>query len=189
MKRFLGKLFPAVFFVLVNIAGFSIPASLSYGDAPTTGTLTLSKPEQCVVSVDSVPAEYVDFDIKLTGGYMLGYYWGTCNVFIAAEEPSPVIASVLQSDDTLLGESEEGNEFGLVGTIGSSSKVKASLRLKVIPYRRVTTLTTDTGQQTLCTDCYPSEAKIRYKIYDAYSFDEKISLSGGFDQDVEFMSA
>lgn len=49
MKKYLDTLFLFVFFVLSNVTGLLGAGSLSYGDSPITGTLTLSKTAECKV--------------------------------------------------------------------------------------------------------------------------------------------
>src|SRR3989339_793165 len=88
------KFFLAVFFVLVNIAGFLIPASLSYGDAPITGTLTLSEPSECDYGYTAVE---VPFTLKLgnkVGDESRGYY----KCFFAADKSTNVMVGVSKED-------------------------------------------------------------------------------------------
>ena len=74
MKKLLSKIFLTVFFVLSSVAGFLIALSSSYGDAPVSGTLTLSETIECGYWDYS---EEVPFTIKVgnkVGNESRGYF-------------------------------------------------------------------------------------------------------------------
>jgi len=193
MKRFLGTLFLAVFFVLGNITGFSIMASLSYGDAPITGTLTLSQIIECGYWEDT--SEEVSFTLKVgekVGNESRGYF----TFFFAAEESTNVYATVRASDNCeecyvntyctngYGAEWNLGSQSGCYVTTTSSGVNEIQLFFKMSPaYERW-------YYGGYCPVCYDPPVNIKYRIYDVYnSYDEEFTLAEGLEKDVSFLSA
>ncbi len=197
MKKYFGKLFLAVFFVLGNVSGFLIPDSLSYGDAPITGTFTFSKPGECYsrntsVEYDSIIAslaEKINFEIKVGDGNLSGQ----CAIFYAAGEPAHFEVEVETDDSCNQCVSFTTQAVGAEGHIPqtslyvtSSSAEKILLTLKAFPI----VLKWNSQQGQYCLSCYNYPVDIKYRIYDLFhSFDEEFALSDGLEREVNFLSA
>jgi len=193
MKKLLGKIFLSVFFVLGSVAGFLIPASLSYGDAPITGTLTLSETIECG-SWDY--SEEVPFTIKVgnkVGNESRGYF----TFFFAAEESTYVFVFVKGSDNCedcyvttyctncYGAEWNLGSQNGCYVTTTSSGTNEIQLIFGITPSYYYSAYWSG-----YCTYCYTPPVNIKYRIYDLYnSYDEEFILSEGLEKDISFLSA
>ncbi|MBI2470031.1 MAG: hypothetical protein HYV59_02140 [Planctomycetes bacterium] len=193
MKKFFGKLFLSAFFVLGSVAGFLMPIPLSYGDAPITGTLTLSKSGECYSNTSDIDydrlAEKIDFEIEVSDGNL----YGQCSIFYAAGEPAHIEVEAETSADCKECVSFSAQEVGAEGRIlqssiyvTSNSIEKIPLTLKAFPI----VYKWDSSEGQYCPKCYNYPLDIQYRIYDLlYSFDEEFSLSDGLEREVNFLNA
>jgi len=193
MKKLLSKIFLTVFFVLSSVAGFLIALSSSYGDAPVSGTLTLSETIECGYWDYS---EEVPFTIKVgnkVGNESRGYF----TFFFAAEESTYVYVSVKGYDNCedcyvttyctncYGAEWNLGSQNGCYVTTTSSGVNEIQLIFGITP-----SYYHSAYWSGYCTYCYTPPINIKYRIYDLYnSYDEEFVLSSGLEKDVSFLSA
>ena len=201
MQKFFGKLFLAVFFVLVNIAGFLIPASMSYGDAPIEGEITISVSDECHYG-DDWESYYtkVPFTIKVgrtsdtAGGTYVIYYAAQQKTALSVGSTLADTANCQECDDSETGfyRGAEGFVRGKIYHNDSSSNVKEVSMVLIIAPSVSDQYDASTGKTKYCPLCYSSSAPVtvKYRIYDVLnSYDEEFSLSDGLERDVNFLSA
>src|SRR3990167_282645 len=194
MQKFFGKLFLAVFFVLGNISGYLTPASLSYGDAPITGTVSINS--DCI-PMSSYDEENVitkiPFTVKMGSGFLNNRYEGYYAFFFAADETTSLRLNVEPTNwndaNIFNGGSARGADGGSRsnGVYTTNSSKEAQLILKITP-----PYTANYSTSEYCSECVDgiSPINVKYKIYDLYhSYDEEFDLSEGLERNVSFMNA
>ncbi|MBI5375512.1 MAG: right-handed parallel beta-helix repeat-containing protein [Candidatus Schekmanbacteria bacterium] len=198
MKRLFSKLFLAVFFVFGGILSFFMPVSLSYGDVPITGTITISNfdciPSDVYNGESSLPVATVPFTIEVGIKSLLdNKSEGRYGIFLSAEQPTNIYGYIEPANDCTDCTLDYGGYFSTVSqaggydwTVSSTSNDinDFSLILKVYPE-----VNYNAGSSQYCPICNSLPANIKYRIYDMLnSYDEEFLLSKGLEKDVNFYS-
>ena len=198
MKKLLDKLFLAVFFLLGSLFSFLMPVYYSYGEAPITGTLTISN-FACISSdvykgESNLPVATLPFTIK-TGSKNLLYnrYEGTYGIFLSPEEATNISGYVVAGDDCNDCTLYYGGEFSSSSQVGandwvvyttSDSVSEFPLTLKIYPE-----VAYNVSSSQYCPKCDSFPVNINYRIYDMLnSYDEEFLLKNGMERDVNFYS-
>ena len=180
--------------LFLTVLSFLIPVSLSYGDAPITGTLTITQTIEC--GYWSYSSEDIPFNLKVgnkVGNESRGYF----AFFFASEESTNVFATVTGSDNCegcyvttyctngYGAEWNLGSQNGCYVTTTSDGVNEIGLIFGITP-----TYYYSAYWSGYCTECYNPPLNIKYRIYDLYnSYDEEFILSEGLTRDVNFLSA
>ena len=196
------KLFLAVFFVLVNIAGFMIPISLSYGDAPIAGEVTISVSDECHDGDDDWESYYTKVPFTVKVGRTTDDAEGTYIIYYAAQQKTALAVGSTLADTAVCQECRSSNTGFYRGAEGyvrgniyhddSSTNVKEVSMVLIISPGFSDQYDASTGKTEYCPLCYSSSAfvTVKYRIFDMLnSYDEEFSLSEGLERDVNFLSA
>lgn len=201
MKKLFGKIFLSVFFVLGNVAGFLIPVSSSYGDAPIAGEVTISVSDECHYGDDGWESVYTKVPFTVKVGRTTDDGMGTYKIYYAAQQKTDLAVGSSLADTATCQEcrkSDSGFYRGAEGSVrgsiyhdDSSTNVKEVSMVLIITPGFSDQYEASTGTK-YCPLCYSSSAPVtvKYRIYDTLnSYDEEFSLSDGLERDVNFLSA